>query len=117
MKLSARLECIGGAEDGGSGVRVSAEKEYEFTLQPEEEVFIFIEVEAPGITGQYCAWYRLVADNGVKVGDTLEVVCEVEAQFDKAKEGKIASLIKMGFDDRKKVVQVLQRKKWNVQQS
>ena len=44
-------------------------------------------------------------------------MCEVEAEYNKAKEDKIASLIKMGFDDRKKVVDVLQKKKWNLQQS
>jgi len=116
MKMTAKLECIGGDEDG-FGIRVSTEKEYEFTLKPEEEVFILIEVKAPGIVGRYCSFYQLVMENGVKVGDTLEVLCEVEAQFNKSKEDKIASLIKMGFDDRKKVVQVLEKKKWNVQQS
>lgn len=116
MKISARLECIGGDEDG-FGIRVTAEKEYEFSLKPDEEMFLLIEVVAPGIAGKYCAFYQLVIDNGAKVGETLEVMCEVEAQFSKAKEAKIASLIKMGFDDRKKVVQVLQKKKWNVQQS
>ena len=116
MNMHAKLECIGGDEDG-FGIKVTSEKSYEFYLNPDEEIFILIEVEAPGIAGRYCSFYQLVMENGTKVGETLEVMCEVEAEFNKEKEGKIASLIKMGFNDRKKVVQILQKKKWNVQQS
>jgi len=116
MLINARLECIGGDEDG-FGIKVTAEKSYTFSLKPDEDIFVLIEVVAPGIAGKYCAFYQLVMDNGAKVGGTLEIMCEVEAEYSKAKEEKIASLIKMGFDDRKKVVDVLKRKKWNVQQS
>jgi len=116
MRINARLECIGGDEDG-FGIKVTAEKSYEFSLKPDEEIFVLIEVVAPGIAGKYCAFYQLVMDSGAKVGETLEVMCEVEAEYNKAKEEKIASLIKMGFDDRKKVVDVLKKKNWNLQQS
>jgi len=117
LKLRGRLECIGSAQDA-HGIEVKCEKVYEFTLAPGEEVYILIEVRAPSVCGKYCAFYQLVlVENGAKVGELLEVTCEVQGAFDEKRERKIAQIIKMGFADRKKVVATLQRKKWNVQQS
>jgi len=116
LKLRGRLECIGGAQEQ-HGIRVLCEKAYEFSLEPDEEVYILIEVEAPSVCGKYCAFYQLVLENGTKVGELLEVTCQVEGAFTEKRERKIAQIIKMGFADRKQVVATLQRKKWNVQQS
>jgi len=117
LKLRSRLECIGSAQ-GEHGIKVQCEKVYEFTLLPGEEVYILVEVQAPSVCGKYCAFYQLVLiEGGVKVGELLEVTCEVQGAFDEKREKKIAQIIKMGFGDRKKVVATLQRKKWNVQQS
>jgi len=116
LKLRGRLECIGGAQEQ-HGIKVLCEKMYEFSLKPGEEVYILIEVEAPSVCGKYCAFYQLVLANGAKVGELLEVTCEVEGAFTEKRERKIAQIIKMGFADRKKVVATLQRRKWNVQQS
>jgi len=117
MKISAKLVCLGGDKEE-YGMRIKTEKEYEFSLKPEEDIYILIEVKAPGIVGKYCAFYQLMIDDGsVKVGEMLELLCDVQAQFNKQKETKIEQIIKMGFDDRKKVIAMLQKKKWNVQQS
>ena len=110
------MECIGGDKEK-HGMRIQTEKSYEFSLKPNEEVYILIEVSAPSMAGKYCAFYQLVIDNGIKVGEMLEIMCEVEAQFSEKREQKIAQIIKMGFDDRKKVISTLQKNKWNVQQS
>jgi len=118
LKLCGRLECIGGAQEQ-HGIRVLCEKVYSFTLKAGEEVYILVEVEAPSVCGKYCAFYQLVLvdDNHAKVGELLEVTCEVQGVFNEKRERKIAQIIKMGFADRKKVVATLQQKKWNVQQS
>jgi len=116
LKMSARLEAMGGDQEQ-YGMKVTTEKVYEFSLKPNEEVYILIEVEAPGVVGRYCAFYQLVIENGMKVGEVLEVLCEVEAQFSAKREEKIAQIVKMGFNDRKKVIATLQKHKWNVQQS
>jgi len=116
LKLAARLECIGGDKEE-NGMKISTEKVYEFSLKPQEEVYILIEVEAPSMAGKYCAFYQLVIDHGIKVGEMLEIMCHVAPQFNEKKEKKIAQIIKMGFDDRKKVIFTLQKKKWNVQQT
>jgi len=114
MALRARLECIGGAE----GIKIKTDgKGYDLSLGPGEEAFIVIEVEAPAIAGKFCAFCQLVADSGAKVGETLEVQCDVEPQFGEEQELKIASLVAMGFDDRPKVVRLLKKKKWNVPQT
>ena len=113
--MSSRLECIGGDKEQ-HGMKISTEKSYEFELKPNEEVYILIEVEAPPMPGKYCAFYQLVIDNGVKIGEMLEIMCQVQSQFSDKKEQKIAQIIKMGFDDRKKVISTLQQNKWNVQQ-
>ena len=116
MKLQAKLQCIGGDKEQ-HGMRISTEKVYEFSLKPNEEVYILIEVSAPSMPGKYCAFYQLIIDNGVKIGEMLEIMCQVQSQFSDKKEEKIAQIIKMGFDDRKKVISTLQKNKWNVQQS
>jgi len=116
LKLQAKLQCIGGDKEQ-HGMRISTEKLYEFSLKPNEEVYILIEVSAPSMPGKYCAFYQLVIDNQVKIGEMLEIMCEVQSQFSDKKEQKIAQIIKMGFDDRKKVIATLQKNKWNVQQS
>jgi len=116
LKLSARLECIGGDKEK-HGMKISTEKVYEFTLKPEEDIYVLIEVEAPSMPGKYCAFYQLVIDDGVKIGEMLEIMCHVISQFTEKKEKKIAQILKMGFNERKKVIETLQKNKWNVQQS
>eukprot|EP01084_Bolivina_argentea_P280244 479241_1 len=100
LKLSAKLECIGGDKEE-YGIKVTTEKCYEFSLKPNEEIYILIEVEAPPIIGKYCAFYRLIIDNGIKIGEMLEVMCHVNSQYSEKKENKITQVIKMGFNDRK----------------
>ena len=116
IKCCAKLQCLGGDKEE-YGMKIGVEKEYEFSLKPNEDIYILIEVKAPSIPGKYCAFYQLVIEDGIKVGQMLEVLCDVKAQFNEKKEKSIEQIIKMGFDDRKKVIAMLQKKKWNVQQS
>merc|ERR1712130_160621 len=116
LKICAKLQCLGGDSEK-YGMRIKTEKVYEFSLKPEEDIYILIEVKAPSIPGKYCAFYQLVIDNSVKIGEMLEILCHTMSQFNEKKEKKIEQIIKMGFDDRKKVIAMLQKKKWNVQQS
>merc|ERR1712087_670650 len=92
------------------GMKIKTEKVYEFSLKPEEDIYILIEVKAPSIPGKYCAFYQLVIDNSVKVGEMLEILCHTISQFNEKKEKKIEQIIKMGFDDRRKVIAMLQKK-------
>eukprot|EP00485_Elphidium_margaritaceum_P005177 CAMPEP_0202696928 /NCGR_PEP_ID=MMETSP1385-20130828/10246_1 /ASSEMBLY_ACC=CAM_ASM_000861 /TAXON_ID=933848 /ORGANISM="Elphidium margaritaceum" /LENGTH=607 /DNA_ID=CAMNT_0049353241 /DNA_START=103 /DNA_END=1929 /DNA_ORIENTATION=- len=116
VKAQATLECVGGDEEE-RGIKITADSVYDLSLQPNEDAYILIEVQAPSIAGKYCAFYQLAIDGGLcKVGEMLEVTCLVEAQFSTEKESKIATIIKMGFD-RKKVITTLQGNKWNVQRS
>ncbi len=101
LKVSARLECIGGECDKEEyGIKIKTEKIYEFQLKPNEEIYILVEVEAPPNIG-----------NNIKIGEMLEVMCHVHSIFTAKKENKITQIIKMGFNDRKKVVQTLKKNK------
>eukprot|EP01083_Nonionella_stella_P003245 9246_1 len=116
LKINAQLECVGGDKQE-HGITVKREKEYVFALQPKEEIYILVEVEAPPMVGKYAAFYQLVIDNGVKIGEMLEILCDVRSELSKPKEHKIEQIIKMGFNDRKQVIAMLNKKNWNVQKS
>jgi chemotaxis protein histidine kinase CheA len=118
IKFEAKLACIGGDSDE-YGLKIKPEEIYELNLKPNEEIYILIEVIAPAIVGKYCAFYQLeIADDGNKVGEMLEIECEVQPEYNKKKESMIEQIIKMGFvRDRKKVVRALISNKWNLQQT
>merc|ERR1712032_404277 len=103
IKCCAQLHCIGGDKEE-YGMRMKVEKEYSFSLEPGEDIYILIEVMAPSMPGKYCAFYQLIMEDVIKIGDMLEVCCEVEPQFNAKKEKSIEQIIKMGFDNRKKVI-------------
>merc|ERR1712244_154209 len=80
IKCCAKLQCLGGDKEE-YGMKIGVEKEYEFALKPNEDIYILIEVKAPSIPGKYCAFYQLVIEDGIKVGEMLEVLCDVKAQI------------------------------------
>jgi hypothetical protein len=99
-------------------IQCKPEKLYEFSLNPKEEVFVLMEVTAPPCVGNYCKFFRLrMRKGGYKIGEILEVVCQVKAKFSVKREKKIEQIVKMGFNDRKKVVTMLLKYKWNVEQA
>jgi len=112
--MKGYLQRIGGDDK----VKVTTEKYYEFEMSPNDEIYLLCDVVAPSTVGKYCLFYQFAASQSDCIeSDILELVVEVKSQFPKAKEDVIENIIKMGFNDRNKIVHALQKSNWKVQQA
>ena len=111
IDIKAKLVKIGGDSD----VTLKYEDIFHFNMDPNDEMFIMLEVAAPPLANQYHMFYQLVLANDLKkrICDMLQLPVLVKRQFSEEKENKIKQIYQMGFNDRKKIITALKKWSWD----
>jgi len=115
-KFKCNLDCLNKNKIVGLKV-INDETGYEFSLDNNEEIYVLFELIAPCLPGKYTIFFSLTNEFNKKVADILELAIDVKPKFNKKKESKIENIVKMGFDDRKKIEYALNKHEWNVEEA
>jgi len=111
VRLEAELFFVGGDKD----IMVKPLDMYEIALKPKEEMYVLVDLMAPGYPGEFNTFYQLRVKNSKKpVGPFLNLEVKVSAVHSTKKEKKIESIVKMGFTERKRIEQALCKHNWDV---